>query len=259
MSNQDSLSKAQREWLDGCRDEVEQAEAHLFAAEAPAAWVDTGVDGADFDVARAASEYTLDPEVAEELLTPLGAQTRRRIADDVLGSYLAETGDEAPPVAPAANDAGRRRQWWPLPMTAVAAVLLTLLYVDLRGSAGAPPDVFDGSKVLLSATDRAGPHRPDPAATLAIQKGRHFDIHCQAEDREVKIVGIVAEPTAGGEARLLGADPMDGPDGAKWKAYADLEPGTWSVSCQAKERSSGRTALLDPPATLTVKAKPKGK
>ncbi len=256
MSNQEPLSKAQREWLDGCREEVEQAEAHLFAAQAPEAWVDTGVDGADFDVARAASDFTLEPEVAEELLTPLDAGTRSRIADEVLGSYLAETGDKAPAIAPAANDAGRRRQWWPLPMTAVAAVLLTLLYVDLRGSAGAPPDVFDGSTVLLSPTTRSGPQRPDPAETLTIRSGEKFDIHCEPKGREVKIVGIVAEPTAGGEARLLGARPIDGPDGASWKVYADLEPGTaWSVSCQAQDRSSGHTALLGPPATLNVKAR----
>jgi len=256
MSTHDPLNEAQRERLESCLDGVEEAKAHLLAAQAPEAWVDTGQDGADFDLARAASEYSLEAEVAAELLTPLDAETRGRIVDGVLGSYLAETGDEAPAVAPAvapaANDAGRPRRWWQLPMTAAAAVLLTLFYVDLRGREGAPADSFDGS-VLLTATNRAGSQPRVPAATMRIRADDHFAIHCQAEGRTVDIIGVRAEPIGGGKVHTLASEELDvGPDGAVLKARADLAKGSWTVSCDSHERSSGTRRLLGPPATLIV-------
>ena len=103
MPSKDSLSEqetAQRERLSRCHDAVEEAEAHLAAEEVPEAWVDTGPEGADFDAALAASAYSLEADVAQELLRPLEAETRGRIADDVVGAYLAERDDGAPAVLP---------------------------------------------------------------------------------------------------------------------------------------------------------------
>jgi len=258
----ETLSEAQAaeiELLNRCREEVERAEAHLLAAQAPEAWVDTGIDGADFDTARAASAYTLEKDVAEELLTPLDAETRGRIVDNVLGSYLAERGDETPAAVPkpavvaaAANDAGRRRQWWQLPMTAVAAVLLTLLYVDLRGSAGTRGDAFHGN-VLLSATNRAGSGRREPAETMKIHSRDHVAVLCPVEGRTVDTIRVLAVPDGAGEARPLRSTAVVPSDGrALLKVHADLAPGPWKVFCYAQEPNSGTLRLVGQSATLTV-------
>ncbi len=249
----------ERERIRSCHEAVEEAEAHLAAAEVPEAWVDTGPEGADFDAALAASAYSLDADVAEELLRPLDAETRGRIADDVLGAYLAESGEEASAAAPmaastpaAANDGGGRRRWWALPMTAVAAVLLTLVYVDLRGSTGAPADAFDGA-VLLSSTVRGGSERGEPAQSLALHKGEFFYTDCGAEGRQLEIVRVVAKRSDGtGKPYNLRFEAVDGAAGAAVKVTADLAPGTWSVSCEAEERSSGARGWSGSAATLTV-------
>jgi len=248
-------SMAERERLNRCRDEVERAEAHLLAAQAPEAWVATGLDGAELDGVGAASAYSLEAGVAEELLRPLDAEVRGRIADDVLGSYLAEIGDDArvtpiPTVVAAANGAGRGRRWWPLPMTAAAAVLLTLFYVDLRGSAGAPADAFEG-RVLLSPKVRAGSERGEPAATMRIRGGDHFTMYCQAEGRTVTIIGARAELSGVGTVRKPSSETVD-VDGSVLNVLADLEPGTWKVTCDSFEPSSGRLSLVGPAATLIV-------
>ena len=263
MPSKDSLSEqetAQRERLSRCHDAVEEAEAHLAAEEVPEAWVDTGPEGADFDAALAASAYSLEADVAQELLRPLEAETRGRIADDVVGAYLAERDDGAPAVLPtvgstpaAANDGGGRRRWWALPMTAVAAVLLTFVYVDLRGSTSASADAFDGT-VLLSSTVRGGSERGDPAEAMTLHSGDYFHTHCGAEGREVDIIRVVAKRSDGtGKTYNLRSEAVDsGAGGAVVKVTAELAKGSWSLSCEAEERTSGARSWIGSAATLNV-------
>lgn len=262
MSNYELLSEAEtanREWHERCRDAVEEAEAQLLAAEAPHSWVDTGADGAEVDVDRAASAYALDVGVTADLLRPLDAKARGRIADDVVNSYLLEAGDEAsgpvsgaaawtPSGAAAANDAGRRRSWWRLPVTAVAAALLTFVYVDLRDTAGASTDALTG-KVLLSESVRGGSERGDPSATMRIHKSDPFvKTHCWAEGRDVEIIRVVAKRSDGaGKSYNLASEVLEeAGDGALLKVTADLPPGSWSLSCEAEERTSGTRSWIGP-------------
>ncbi len=269
MSNYELLSEAEtakREWHERCRDAVEEAEAQLLAAEAPHSWVDTGADGADVDVDRAASAYALDVGVTSELLRPLDAKTRGRIADDVVSTYLLEAGDEAsgaaewaPSGAAAANDGGRRRSWWRLPVTAVAAALLTFVYVDLRGTAGASEDALTG-KVLLSETVRGGSERGDPAETMTIDTtDTYVEAHCWAEGRDVEIIRVVAKRIDGtGKTYNLASEVLEEAEGgAVLKVTADLALGSWSLSCEAEERSSGVRSWIEPAATLEVARRPR--
>lgn len=258
MPTSDPLSEQETAERERLRDAVEEAEAHLAAAEVPEAWVDTGAEGADFDAALAASAYSLEADVAQELLTPLDADTRGRIADNVLGAYLAESDDEAPSAVPtvastptAANDSGGR--WWALPMTAVAAVLLTLLYVDLRGTAGAPADAFDG-EVLLSSTVRGGAERGDPSTVMTVHSGGYFHTHCGAEGREIEVIRVVAKRSDGTGKTYNLASVVDDDEGGRAvvKVTADLAKGSWSVSCEAEEPSSGARSWIGSAATLTV-------
>ncbi len=267
MSNDELLNTAEtakaakREWQRRCRDAVEEAEAQLLAAETPRSWVDTGADGADVDVDRAASACALDVGVTAELLRPLDAKTRGRLADDVVRAYLAEAGDRASGVVPgawspggaaAANDAGRRRSRWTLPMTAVAAVLLTLVYVDLRGPAGAQADALTG-EALLSARVRGGSTRGEPSKTMTIRGGEFVDTHCWAEGSEVEILRVVAKRSDGTGKTYTLASVVDreAGSGAVLKVTADLAPGSWRLSCEAEDRSSGVRSWIGA-ATLNV-------
>ena len=241
--------------LQRCREEVERAEAHLLAAEAPNAWITATDDDAALAAALTSNCYPIETEAARQLLMPLEIDTRRKLVDRVVDSYLADTSAVAQEPKPVqAPPPVLKRRWFALPLTAVAASLLTLFYVNMSDS-DSNLDSVQGL-VSVSAGTRTGSTQ-EAGGALRLRGGEWFTLDCKTQNQAISVVSVRAFPTTPTQdktARWLGAETLETTDkGARLHVHAELPPGPWRVSCEVQDRTSGIVTSMSPATLIIIK------
>lgn len=237
-----------------CREEVERAKAHLLAAEAPDAWITATDDDAALEAALASNNYPIETEAARQLLMPLDIDTRRQLVDRVVNSYLDHRSVAAQEPKPVRAPLPLlKRKWLTLPLTAVAASLLTLFYINM-GNSGSGSDSIQGI-VSASASTRAGSTQEAEGA-LRLRGGEWFTLDCKSQNQAIRVVSVRAFPTTPTKdktARWLGAETLETTDqGARLHVHAELPPGPWRVSCEVQSPTSGNVTSMSPAALIIL-------
>ncbi|HGG56246.1 MAG TPA: hypothetical protein ENK31_00435 [Nannocystis exedens] len=239
-----------------CREEVERAQAHLIAAEAPDAWITATDDDAALEAALASNNYPIETEAARQLLIPLDIDTRRQLIDRVVNSYLENrsvAAQEPKSVQAPLPLPLLKRKWLTLPLTAVAASLLTLFYINM-GNSGAGSGSIQGI-VSASAGTRTGSTQKAGGA-LRLRGGEWFTLDCKSQNQAIRVVSVRAFPTTQAKdktARWLGAETLETTDqGARLHVHAELPPGPWRVSCEVQSPTSGDVTSMSPAALIIL-------